>query len=167
MLLISIAVLALLIGTLVCACAGAFTLGTWVWLLPLTVLAAFVVLLGAGFAFLMYLCKRVDQDKEQEQDDKFYRIVANLIVESAFWVLRIRVKESGMEKVPRDGRFLLVCNHCNDSDPIILIKCFRKFQLAFISKRENKSMFVIGPMMHKIQCQLINRENDREALKTS
>ena len=166
MLLISIAVLALLIGTLVCACAGAFTLGTWVWLLPLTVLAAFVVLLGAGFAFLMYLCKRVDQDKEQEQDDKFYRIVANLIVESAFWVLRIRVKESGMEKVPRDGRFLLVCNHCNDSDPIILIKCFRKFQLAFISKRENKSMFVIGPMMHKIQCQLINRENDREALKT-
>ena len=27
-------------------------------------------------------------------------------------------------------------------------------------------MFVIGPMMHKIQCQLINRENDREALKT-
>ena len=27
-------------------------------------------------------------------------------------------------------------------------------------------MFVIGPMMHKILCQLINRENDREALKT-
>ena len=27
-------------------------------------------------------------------------------------------------------------------------------------------MFVIGPMMHKLQCQLINRENDREALKT-
>ena len=71
-----------------------------------------------------------------------------------------------MEKVPKDGRFLLVCNHCNDSDPIILIHCFRAFQLAFISKRENKSMFVIGPMMHKLQCQLINRENDREALKT-
>ena len=124
MLLISIAVLALLIGTLVCACAGAFTLGTWVWLLPLTVLAAFVVLLGAGFAFLMYLCKRVDQDKEQEQDDKFYRIVANLIVESAFWVLRIRVKESGMEKVPRDGRFLLVCNHLHEIDPAVLLRAF-------------------------------------------
>ena len=27
-------------------------------------------------------------------------------------------------------------------------------------------MFVIGPMMHKLQCQLLNRENDREALKT-
>ena len=27
-------------------------------------------------------------------------------------------------------------------------------------------MFVIGPMMHKLMAQLINRENDREALKT-
>ena len=166
MLLISIVVLALLAGLLICGCSGAFVTGTWAWLLPVSALVAFLVLLGAGFAFLMYLCKRVDQDKEQEEDDKFYRTVADLIVESAFWVLRIRVKKSGMEKVPKDGRFLLVCNHCNNSDPIILINCFRKFQLAFISKRENKSMFVIGPMMHKIQCQLINRENDREALKT-
>ena len=27
-------------------------------------------------------------------------------------------------------------------------------------------MFLVGKMMHKIQCQLIDRENDREALKT-
>ena len=27
-------------------------------------------------------------------------------------------------------------------------------------------MFLVGKLMHKIMCQLINRENDREALKT-
>lgn len=27
-------------------------------------------------------------------------------------------------------------------------------------------MFLVGKLMHKLQCQLINRENDREALKT-
>ena len=27
-------------------------------------------------------------------------------------------------------------------------------------------MFVVGKLMHKILCQMINRENDREALKT-
>ena len=118
------------------------------------------------FAFVLYLCKRVDQSVPQEDDSKFYRIVANLIVRSALPFLRIRVKHSGTEKVPTDGRFLLVCNHCNDSDPIILLYCLHKSQLAFISKRENSTMFVIGPMMHKILCQLINRENDREALKT-
>ena len=166
MLLIVITALALLTGTLVCAVKGAFALGFWVWLLPVTALGVFLALLAAGFLFLMYMCKKVDQDVPQEEDDKFYRLVTDLIIESAFWVLRIHVKKSGLEKMPKDGRFLLVCNHCNDSDPIILLNVLRKFQLAFISKRENKSMFVIGPMMHKIQCQLINRENDREALKT-
>ena len=61
---------------------------------------------------------------------------------------------------------MLVCNHCSLADPIILLYALAKYQLAFVSKKENADLFVIGPMMHKIQCQLINRENDREALKT-
>ena len=166
MLLISIAVLAVGAGALTCGCCDAFATNAWYWLLPVSALGYFLLLALAGFLFLMYLCKRVDQSVPQEEDNRFYRIVADLIVESAFAVLRIHVKASGLEKVPTDGRFLLVCNHCNNSDPIILIKCLRKFQLAFISKRENQTMFVIGPMMHMLLCQLINRENDREALKT-
>ena len=166
MLLIAIVSAALLAGLLVCAQSGAFATFTWLWMLPVTALCVFAGIVLLGFLGLLYMCKRVDQTKPQEEDDKFYRIVADLVIGAALPFLRIRIKKSGLEKVPTEGRFLLVCNHCNDSDPIILIKCFRKFQLAFISKRENKSMFVIGPMMHKIQCQLINRENDREALKT-
>jgi len=61
---------------------------------------------------------------------------------------------------------LLVCNHLSLLDPVILLAYFRKSQLAFISKQENNSMFLVGKLMHKILCQLINRENDREALKT-
>ena len=163
---LSVAAIALLAGILICVGAGAFAASAWLWMLPLITLGVFLALLLAGFLFLLFLCKRVDQTKPQEEDSRFHRIVANLIIESAFPVLRIHVKKSGIEKVPTDGRFLLVCNHCNDSDPIILLNCLRKFQLAFISKQENSTMFVIGPMMHKLQCQLINRENDREALKT-
>ena len=166
MLLISIAAIAFVVGTLVCLGCDAFLTSVWFWLLPLSTLSFFLLLALAGFLFLLYLCKRVDQTQPQEDDDKFYRIVTNLIIRSAFPVLRIRVKTSGIEKIPSEGRFMLVCNHCNDSDPIILLYCLRKSQLAFISKRENSTMFVIGPMMHKILCQLINRENDREALKT-
>ena len=166
MLLISIAVIAFILGALVCLGCDAFLTSVWFWLLPLSTLGFFLLLALAGFLFLLHLCKRVDQNIPQEDDDKFYRIVTDLIIQSAFPVLRIRVKKIGTEKIPTDGRFMLVSNHCNDSDPIILLYCLRKSQLAFISKRENSTMFVIGPMMHKILCQLINRENDREALKT-
>ena len=153
-------------GLAVCVFTGAFGALTWLWLLPLVFLGTFLVLAGMGFAFLMYLCRRVDQSVPQEYDDRLYRVVTELIIESALPFLRIHVKKTGLEKIPADGRFLLVANHTNDSDPIILLYCLPRRQLAFVSKRENASMFVIGPMMHKIQCQLINRENDREALKT-
>ncbi len=166
MLLISIAVISVLAGVLICHGCGAFLTNIWLWMLPVSFLGIALGLLALGFAGLMVMCKLVDQNVPQEEDNKFYRVVANLIIEAAFPVLRIHVKKSGLEKVPAEGRFLLVCNHCNNSDPIILLNCLRKFQLAFISKRENSTMFVIGPMMHKLQCQLINRENDREALKT-
>ena len=118
------------------------------------------------FLFLLYLCSRVDQNVPQEQDDPLYRKVTDLILGSVLPILRIHIQKTGMDLVPKEGRFLLVCNHCSDSDPVILMREFRKYKMAFISKRENSTMFVIGPMMHKLQCQLINRENDREALKT-
>ena len=126
----------------------------------------FLLLAGAMFLYLLYLCRKVDQSVPQEEIDPHYKRVTDLILESVLPILRIRIQKNGMEKVPQEGRFLLVCNHCNDSDPVILMRVFAKCNLAFISKRENSTMFVIGPMMHKLLCQLINRENDREALKT-
>lgn len=138
----------------------------WIWMLPAIFLGTFLVIVGVGFGLLLLMCRRVDQNQVQEDDDPLYRVVSEVIIASALPFLRIWVKKKGLEKVPSEGRFLLVCNHTNDSDPIILLYCLPRRKLAFISKRENSTMFVIGPMMHKLQCQLINRENDREALKT-
>ena len=81
-------------------------------------------------------------------------------------ILLMRVHTEGLEKTPKSGRFFLVCNHINDLDPVTLMAYFSQCQLAFITKRENMSMFLVGKLMHKILCQPINRENDREALKT-
>ena len=166
MLLVILALIALAGSAAICAFTGAFAAATGVLWLLLWALCIFFGLALLYFLFLLYLCSRVDQSVPQEEDSKLYRIVGNLAVGAALPFLRIRIRKSGLEKVPTEGRFLLVCNHCNDSDPIILFHCLRKSQLAFISKKENKTMFVIGPMMHKILCQLINRENDKEALKT-
>ena len=78
----------------------------------------------------------------------------------------MRVHTKGLEQTPKAGRFLLVCNHIDNLDPVTLLAFFKGSQLAFISKRENSTMLLVGKLMHKIMCQLINRENDREALKT-
>ena len=165
MLLGALAALSVIVGVLTCVLTGVSGL-TWLWLLPVTALVCLLVLVGLAFGFLMILCKRVDQSVPQEGDDRLYRTVTNLYIQSALPVLQFHVKKKGLEKLPKEGRFMLICNHCSLADPIILLYALAKYQLAFVSKKENADMFVIGPMMHKIQCQLINRENDREALKT-
>ena len=136
------------------------------WLLPVMFAGFWLGAVLLAFVFLCVICSFVDLNKPQETDSKFYRFFMYLYIEALMMLVGLKMEVSGLEKTPKDGRFLLVCNHQNESDPGILLHYFRSSQLAFISKKENNSMFVVGKFMHKILCQLVNRENDREALKT-
>ena len=166
MLLRGFGVIALAVGTVLCLLTGAFESYGWLWQLPLFSLGMLVLLILGAFLYLLLLCSRVDLDKEQEEDDTHYRKVLEAYVESALPALRVHVRTKGMNQVPVGRRFLLVCNHCSNIDPVLLLDKFAGHQVAFISKQENRDMFLVGKLMHKLQCQLINRENDREALKT-
>lgn len=139
---------------------------TWLWLLPLTWLGFVVLGIVLAFLFLLLLASVVDLKKEQKKDSKLYRKTIELYLKSALRPLGWRITTKGMEKLPKNGRFLLVCNHVSLADPVVLLRVFSGKQLAFISKRENQSMFIVGKVMHKMLCQPINRENDKEALKT-
>ncbi len=161
-----ITALSVLSGVGTCLASGSFLDFSWLWVLPVTFAGTW---LGLGLLFFLFLwgaCALVDTQKPQETDSKFYRQLMYLAEEAAFSLIGIRLETRGLENVPADGRFLLVCNHIYDLDPLTLHLCFRKSQLAFITKWENCSMFIVGKLMHKTLCQPINRENDREALKT-
>ena len=138
----------------------------WLWALPVGFVGCFLGILVLGFLMILIMCGFVDLDKEQQKDNPFYRGVLYMIADAAHTVLQVRVHTEGMENLP-DGKALLVCNHLHNVDPVIIMHQVKKKQkLAFIAKREAGSMFVVGKFMHKLLCQRINRENDREALKT-
>ena len=136
------------------------------WLIPVMLAGFFLLLLLAAFLVLCAFTAAVDMSKPREEDSKLYRAVMGLYIEMLIPLAGLKIETAGLEKTPESGRFLLVCNHQNESDPGILMHFFRKSQLAFISKKENSTMFVVGKFMHMTLCQLVNRENDREALKT-
>ena len=161
-----LSILALSSSVGICAGTGAFADLRWLWQLPLSFAGSLLGLLILFFLVVLVMCATVDTTKPQTKDSPVYRAVFSFAIQIAKPLLRIRLHTKGLENTPKDGRFLLVCNHINDLDPPMLLHCFRKSQLAFISKRENSTMFLVGKAMHKLMCQLINRENDREALKT-
>ena len=129
-------------------------------------IGSFLLLVILGFGALLILCACIDPDKSRDKDTPWFRWLMMQIVEVIIKVLPIRVQATGLEKIPTDGRFLLVSNHLDNIDPAFIYYCFPKSQLAFVGKRETKKMFLVNKIMPKLLCPTINRENDREALKT-
>ena len=161
MLLKTITGLSLLVSCIIFACAD------WaIWMLPLLFVGIYAGLLLLAVAFLWAICAVVNLDKPQEEDSPFYRRVMHLYIEALIQLVRVRLHTKGLENTPKEGRFLLVCNHLFIADPGIVLHCFRKSQLAFLTKKENYKLPFIGAFMHKILCQPIDRENDRQALKS-
>ena len=157
-----IAALSAAISALICW----VTHGNWLWMLPAGFAGCFLSILLLCFLLLVVMSKFVDPEKEQQKDNPFYRAMLYAVADAAHTVLQVRVHTEGLEKLPT-GRALLVCNHLDNVDPVIIMHQVKKKQkLAFIAKREVADMFLVGKFMHKLLCQCVNRENDREALKT-
>lgn len=159
MLLTGITVFAVIFAVLMALLGG-------IWALIPAFIVGFLGALLLAVVFLVVACALVDMEKEQTQDSKFYRTLTHLYIDLVLKLGRVEIQAEGLEKIPTDGRFLLVCNHICDLDSAFLLKCFPKSQLCFIGKQEIKTMPLVGKGMHKMLCQFINRENDREALKT-
>ena len=166
MLLGIVSALSFALAVALCVAVGAFETFAFLWLVPVGFLGSFLGLVVLAFLLFWFFCAIVDQKKPQEKDSKFYRTMLHLAVDAILFLARVKIKTQGLEKTPKGRRFMLVCNHIDNLDPAFLLTCFRDSQLAFISKREVQSYFLVGKLMHKILCQPINRENDREALKT-
>jgi len=166
MLLGLITLLSVLLAVGGCLLVDAFLTLQWLWLLPLGFAGAFLVLLVLAFAFLLAVIGVLKPGAAYTHDSRFYRTVTNWYIDLIISLVGLKFETQGLEKRPTQGRFLLVSNHLHEIDPGVLMHFFPKSQLAFIAKQEVLNMFLIGKLLPRLLGQFLNRENDREALKT-
>lgn len=166
MLLLSITVLSVLGALGICAGAGSFSSTQWIWVLPVGFLVCWLVLVLIAVAYLFYRLSKIDMNTEREHDDPAFRKLVGIYAHAFCTLLRMRFHVTGIEKKPQSGRFLVVANHLHELDIPAIYFPFEHDQMSFVSKQENRDMFVVGKVMHQLVCPLLNRENDREALKT-
>ena len=134
------------------------------WVLPVSFLGAFLAQAAVIFLVIWISCTLVKNKPAPEKENKYFRFLVRQICFAAIPVLMVRVHKKGLEQIPATGRFLLVCNHLHNVDPAFILRSFPKKGPVFIAKREADKMF--GSILRQLRCQLVNRENDREALKT-
>ena len=136
-------------------------------------LALFAGVAAGSFALTALICfllvwipsLTADPDRECNGDSKYFRTLARYYAPAIFTLLRTKIQITGKEKVPKQGRFMLVCNHIDNLDSGVMLAAFPDSQLAFLAKKETKEFFLIGKLMCRIGCQFVDRENDRAALK--
>ncbi len=101
--------------------------------------------------------------------DKPRRICSTGCIGIGAWMSQwagLRVRVRGAELLPEQGRFLMVCNHRSLFDPIATEYGLRRYRLAFVSKPSNMQLPFLGRLAYGAGFLSIDRENDREALKT-
>ena len=149
-----------------CLLTRAFYSNLWMWLLPACYVGSFLVLLLLCFGGLLLGCAFIKPDKEREKDSPLFRKIVLWSIDLILTMIPVRIKTVGLEKLPEEGRYLLVCNHIHNIDPAFLLHCTSKQPTAFVAKLETRQMLLLNKILPKLLCPLINRENDREAMKT-
>lgn len=133
------------------------------------VLWALALLLAVCLGYVLFLTVAallVDTTKTYTQDSPFYRRLLYGATAIAIRLLHIRLEVSGLEKLPTEGRFLLVCNHRSNFDPILTWQILKKQNLAFVSKPENFQIPIFGRFIRRCCFLPIDRRNPRNALET-
>ena len=160
--------LILLFGIIAAVAAGlyCFFVNSVVWQLVLIFLGVFLAehLLFILFFYLASLS--VDRSKPLEKQNKICRAACGQIIGLACDYCSVYPKVYGEEKLPKDERFLLICNHRSSFDPLVIMDKLRKYNISFVSKPSIMKIPVVGRIAYGAGYLAIDRENNRNALKT-
>ncbi len=96
----------------------------------------------------------------------FARLASLVTCWGAFFFTRSHIKVIGMEKIPKDKRFVYVANHVSRFDPMVIMYRLHSYRIGFISKSSNFRIPVFGRIIRKLCFLEIDREDPKKAMVT-
>lgn len=127
-------------------------------LLFLALFVLYVIVLGISSLL-------VDKKKDYKKNSKYHRTLLYMGTWLALGIMGIKLVIRGMDKVPKDTRFLVVANHKSKFDPIVSWWILRKFDVAYVSKPSNFNVPFYGPIIRPCCFLSIDREDPRQSMK--
>ena len=153
------------VGAIGTAFACGFSGAQYLIVLPIFI-GYVIAVIALAFAFGFVCSLFVNKKKPVEKPSRFYTFLYNLINDFICESARIDLTINGLEKIDKKTRYLFVFNHRSKFDSMILSKKFKRNRILMISKPENFDIPMVGGVIHKAGFMPIDRDNDREAIKT-
>ncbi|MCR4617745.1 MAG: 1-acyl-sn-glycerol-3-phosphate acyltransferase [Lachnospiraceae bacterium] len=108
----------------------------------------------------------VNPKKIYLKHSRYYRILLNIATWLAVRIMRIDIHATGLEKIPKGSRFLLIQNHRSKFDPILSWYVLKRYDIAFLSKEENMHIPIFGRIIRKCCFMSIDRKHPAKAMET-
>ena len=129
-------------------------------------IGAFLAVVVLYLLYAALIALSIDKRKPLEKQSKNMKVLCEMAASLVCTFLFIRTKVTGSEKLPEKGQFLLVCNHLSGFDPLVTIKLLRRYNVFFVMKPSIFRFPLVGTATYGAGCIAIDRENNREALKS-
>lgn len=133
-------------------------------------LLVFVISFIAAFLliwiFFIIIALTINPKKEYKTPSAFYNFIFQNWFRYVCAFFRVKIKIAGTENLPKDKKYLAVCNHRSGFDAFIVGIAMHPEQVSFITKPENMAIPLAHNYMIRGLYLSIDRENTRNALKT-
>ena len=127
------------------------------WQFPLLTAGMMVGLVLLFLLVLFVSTLFVDPKKMLEKPSAYFRFMLNQFCRLALFLGGVRVHVTGLDRVPRKSRFMLISNHAFAFDPLIYYYAMPWADLAFLAKKESFSIFVVAQIMREVLCLPLDR----------
>lgn len=140
--------------------------GSALWLGLIVFVLSYLALQLLFVLIIAVLSLFLKGDKKLEKQNKLSRILCWGVGDLLSGYTGVRAHITGREKLPQDSRFVFVCNHRSGFDPLVVLAKFWKYNISFICKPSIFEIPFVGPVAGAAGFLAIDRENDRNALKS-
>ena len=145
--------------------SGLYLLPSSWWMLIVFALGSFVACYVLWLLFFFVGSLFISLKKTPKKPDRFAYWAIKETCQNLLPFVGARVKFVGLEKIPVDQKFLLICNHISGFDHLCLVAKIPSLVLS-ISKKENEDIFIAGKWMHKAGFLPLDRKNAFSGLQT-
>jgi len=136
----------------------------WTYLI---ILGDFILSFVLAFASILGLLGFVGLFRKGKPfDNKMNHNFANAFLRFVLHMARIKTKVTGLENIPKDNKFVFVCNHQENFDIPVLMPTFKDHPICFIAKEPLFKVPIIGKWIGLLGNVSIGKNADREAAKS-
>ncbi len=129
--------------------------------LPLT----YFLWAGIFIIFCFFYTRGTNINKELKKPSKFANFLVVQIELQIKYLTKVILKVNNKDIMPKNQRYLIVCNHTSAFDPILIVPTSKNKPTICVSKKENIEIPLFGRLLYKAGYIALDRDNERQAIK--